>query len=160
MTLAASAPSRAAFRLQSGVLREHLGERVSGDPPDDAVPESQYAGRARSASITPRSPIESPDAISRITGHRADSREPSRRNHIDGVRWISETKEPLVGGDVQTVDDAGKLVELFVVDVGEYRNTAECSSRISRAPLGRLPLDAHGVRLLRNTLEPGQVVVA
>lgn len=69
-------------------------------------------------------------------------------------------KEPLVGVDMQSVDSARESIELFVVNVSEYRNTTERGSHISRGSLGRLPLGAHGVRLLRDTLEPGQEVHA
>ncbi|WP_172828926.1 hypothetical protein [Mycobacterium sp. 1164966.3] len=49
------------------------------------------------------------------------------------------------------------MIELFVIDVSEYRNTAKRGSRIRRAPLGGLLYGAHGVRFLHNTLALGQV---
>jgi hypothetical protein len=51
---------------------------------------------------------------------------------------------------VQTIDRAGKLIELLIVDVGEYRNTTERGSLISRTPLGPSPFSAHEARLPPN----------
>ena len=45
-------------------------------------------------------------------------------------------EKPLVGRDVLAINGARKLIELFVVDIGEYRNTAQCGSLVSRTRFG------------------------
>ena len=77
-----------------------------------------------------------------------NSRKPPRGNDVDGVRWLSRTNEPFVGGDVVAIYGARELIEMFVVDVCEHRNTAERGSLISCTPLGPLPFSAHQLRLL------------
>jgi hypothetical protein len=54
-------------------------------------------------------------------------------------------KEPLFGGDVLALSGAQQLIELFVADVGEYRNTPERGSRVIRTPL---LFSAHEVSLI------------
>jgi hypothetical protein len=45
-------------------------------------------------------------------------------------------KKPLVGGDVLAIYGARELIELFVVDLSEYRNTPQCGSLIGRTRFG------------------------
>jgi hypothetical protein len=63
-------------------------------------------------------------------------------------------KEPLVGGDVSAIYGAYELVELFVVDLGEYRNTPQCGPPIGRTRFARLLFSGHEVSPLGSRLAP------
>jgi hypothetical protein len=106
--------------LQLRCRREYLGERVSVDPPHFTVPNGPYAGRARGAGDHAQVPdrVAAPHLAKNLPVG-TDNREPPRGNDVDGVRWVSKPKEPLIGGDVAAIDGAGELIELFVVDVSE-----------------------------------------
>ncbi|CFR76319.1 Uncharacterised protein [Mycobacterium tuberculosis] len=84
-----------------------------------------------------------------------NSDEPPRVDDIDGVRWFSGMKEPLVSGHVAAFYGGCESFELFVVDIGEYRNVAQRGSRIGTTPLGPSSRGGHEMRLLASRPMPG-----
>ena len=66
---------------------------------------------------------------------------------------VPESEEPFIGRDVLAVNGARELVELFVVNLGQYRNIAKRGSRVGRAPFAASAHEAAGMR--RHTIPAG-----
>ena len=66
-------------------------------------------------------------------------------------------EKPFVGRDVLAINGARKLIELFVIDIGEDRNFAERGSRVSRAPFAFSAHEMTGTRRQPITARAGPI---